>query len=504
MFWADEIAKKIIESGRYIPYWVDDMKTPSGFSHVGSLMGPVIHSMIFRALKDAGKESKYTFVLNDFDPADDLLPEIRGTFEEELGKPLRLAKSPDPKFKSMADFYGSDFTDSIRSLGVESEIISSWDFYHQGKFDGVIKEALDNAEKIQEIYQRVSGSRKKDAGWLPFQVICERCQKLGTTKVFAWDGEKVAYKCEQNLVKWAKGCGHEGKVSPFGGTGKLPWKIDWAAHWKVIGVTIEAAGKDHASAGGSYDIAMALCKEVFHYDPPFRLPYEFILIGGKKMSSSRGLGIKAHDLTKILPPSVGRFLFARNGIKSQSNFDPEGTNAIPVLFDDYQKAAEAYFNKEDNELARAFELSCVGEIQRPSSIRFSILAQWVQMPNMEDEIKKQNLSEWAQYARNWVDKFAPDKDKFMVQETVPEIAKNLSDDQRKFLKKISEELDKKWDAEEFQKQLYEWTKELEVNSRDAFSAIYLALIGKDHGPKAGWFILSLDKDFVKKRLIQVV
>ena len=78
MFWADKVAKDIIDSGKYKPYWVDDMKTPSGFSHVGSLMGPVIHSMIFRSLKDAGQKAKYTFVINDFDPADDLLPEIKG------------------------------------------------------------------------------------------------------------------------------------------------------------------------------------------------------------------------------------------------------------------------------------------------------------------------------------------------------------------------------------------------------------------------------------------
>jgi lysyl-tRNA synthetase, class I len=99
MFWADEVAKKIIDSGEYKPYWVDDMKTPSGFSHVGSLMGPIIHSMIFRALKDAGKEAKFTFVINDFDPADDLLPELRGTHEQYLGMPLKMAPSPDPKLQ---------------------------------------------------------------------------------------------------------------------------------------------------------------------------------------------------------------------------------------------------------------------------------------------------------------------------------------------------------------------------------------------------------------------
>lgn len=500
MFWADSVADEIIKSGKYKPFWVDDMKTPSGFSHVGSLMGPVIHSMIFRALKDAGEKPNYTFVINDFDPADDLLPEVKGKFEGELGKPLKLAKAPDPKFESMADMFGSDFISAVQNLGVEAKILSSWELYHQGKFDEVIKLALDNAEKIQDIYQRVSGSQKKEAGWLPFQVICEKCQKLGTTKVYAWDGEKVSYKCEPNLVKWAVGCGHDGKISPFGGTGKLPWKVDWAAHWKVIGVTIEGAGKDHASKGGSYDIAMTICKEVFRYEQPYKLPYEFILIGGKKMSSSKGIGLKAHDLVEILPPSVARFLFARNGIKSQTNFDPTDPNAIPVLFDDYQKAAAAYFNKGDKDLARAFELSQAGKIQKPPmDARFQNLVQLVQMPDKHDEIKRLGFEEWATYAKVYVDRFAPESERFTVEEKLPEGAKNLSEKQKNLLKKIANELNKSPKAEQFQTDIYEMGKELGLDGKETFAAIYLSLIGKDYGPRAAWLILSLEKQFVIKR-----
>jgi lysyl-tRNA synthetase class 1 len=217
------------------------------------------------------------------------------------------------------------------------------------------------------------------------------------------------------------------------------------------------------------------------------------------MSSSRGLGLKAHDLIEILPPEVGRFLFARGGIKSQSNFDPIETNAISVLFDDYQKAADAYFNKGDEDLARAFELSQVGEIKKPPTIRFSVLSQWVQMPNMEEEIKKEGLEEWAKYARVWVEKFAPEGDIFTVQKQLPLEAQDLSKEQKEFLKKIAEELNEKWTGEDLQTKIYELGKELGLNGKQSFAAIYLSLIGKDHGPKAAWLILSLEKEFVEKR-----
>ncbi len=357
MHWADKIASEIVKSGKYQPYWVDDMKTPSGYAHIGSMLGPVMHSAIYRSLKDLGKDTTFTYVFNDFDVADEFPPILQDVLDGHQGKALKMCPSPSPEFKNLADFLADDLKKSIEYLGFEAKYISSWDLYKQGKFDEVIKIALDNSERIQDIYQKVSGSQKKEKGWLPFQTICENCQKVGTTLVYDWDGEKVSYRCEPNLVTWAKGCGHEGKVSPFGGTGKLPWKVDWAAHWAVIGVTVEGAGKDHASKGGSYDIAMTICKDVFKYERPYKFYNEFLLIGGRKMSSSKGLGLKAHDLVKILPAEIARFLFISKDIKKQSNFDPYGTLAIPDLFDEYDKCWESYNSGNNDDLSRTFELS---------------------------------------------------------------------------------------------------------------------------------------------------
>ena len=58
-------------------------------------------------------------------------------------------------------------------------------------------------------------------------------------------------------VPGIQGCGHRGKVSPFDGRGKLPWKLEWCAKWRVFPVTIEGAGQDHSTKGGSRDVASA-------------------------------------------------------------------------------------------------------------------------------------------------------------------------------------------------------------------------------------------------------
>ncbi len=499
MFWADKVAEEIIKSGNYKPYWVDDMFTPSGYPHVGSLRGPLVHDVVFKALKSKGEKVIWTYVTNDFDPIDGLPVELEESHSKYMGFPVRVVPSPVEGYANFGEYFSMEYQKVLRDLGVESEFVSSWDMYHEGKFNDVIKTALDNSEKIQDIYEKVSGSKKREKGWLPLQVICENCGRLGTTRVHDWDGKTVGYTCEVEMVKWAKGCGHEGRISPFDGNGKLPWKVDWPAHWKVMGVTIEGAGKDHSSAGGSRDIAKALCSEVFNYSNPYNLPYEFMLIGGKKMSSSKGLGLKARDLADMLPLELGRFLFIKTDYKKQVEFDPNDSIAIPVLFDEYQKAAEAYFNKSNEDLSRAFEYSQVTEIKEPPAIRFLVLSQWVQMPNMEDEIKKEGLEEWAKYAKIWVDNYAPDEYKFAVSKTLPESAGSLSPEQKKLLLKISESLDEGLDAEGFQTRIYESGKELGLNGNKTFQAIYTSLIGKDHGPKAAWLILSLDRDFVRSR-----
>lgn len=492
MFWADELLEK-----RKGKEWVNDAWTPSGIVHMGGLKGPVIHDVLFRILKDQKKEVTYSFGFDDFDPIDGLPPALQESHKEYMGVPTFLAPSPDGN-GTFADFYGKKMREMFEALGINAEIYLGSEKYKKGVYNEGIRIMLDNVKNVRAVYEEMYKKPVKE-NWYPLQVICPECGKLGTTKVTDWDGKEVTFTCEPELVKWAKGCGQTGKVSPFDGNAKMPWKPEWSVKWYTYGVTIEGAGKDHMSAGGSFEIAANILKEVFNQQPPMELPYEFFLWNGKKMSSSKGLGLTAEELLEILPPQLVRFLMIKTEPNKAVEFNPKETEIIPKLYDEYQKAAEAYFENGDVDLARVFELSQIGEIQKPPGIRFSVLAQWVQMPNMQNKIKEEGLEEWAKYAKVWVEQYAPESAKFLVQKSVPDSAKDLSDNQKELLKKIASELDKDWDAETFQTEIYEYGKALGLNGKETFAAIYTALIGKNHGPKAAWLILSLDKEFVKKR-----
>ncbi len=508
MFWVDKIIKDLKNKG---PHWVDDMYTPSGRAHIGSLRGPVIHDVIFKALTEAKIKSKFTFILDDFDPMDGLPVYLdEKVYKNYLGMPLCNIPGPEGK-QSLGKYFGDYIISIFKKVDITPEIIWDSKLYKSGKLDKAIKIVLDNAAKIREIYLKVSKSKKPD-DWYPFQVVCEKCGKIGTTRVYDWDGKEVYYVCEENLVTWAKGCGYRGKISPFSGAGKMPWKVDWPAKWFTLGVTIEGEGKDHAAAGGSRDIANHLCQKVFKIKPPYDIPYEHFLFKGAKMSGSKGLGSFALDITEVLPPEIIRFMMIRNPNRA-IDFDISGVT-IPNLFDEYNKAILAKKGELDfPDLARILHFSqiekFVGFVPRFIKIVYSI-----QMPrvNIFKEAKEEKgfkltqkeiteLKKRIKYAEKWLKAYAPEEFKFEIQKELPEVAKKISKTQKNFLKNLLKVYqEKKWTGAELHSKIHDLKSKLGISPKEAFSAIYLVFLGKDSGPQAGWLITSIEKKFVISRL----
>lgn len=520
MFWADSLAKEIEEKlGTQKPILIRDEKTVSGRVHVGSMRGVVIHSVVAQALQSRGVENKFLYEFNDFDPMDDIpsyLP--REKFEPYLGKPLRDIPSPDTSASSFAEFFANDFRSVITDTGFMPEYYWSSDLYFAGKMDSAIREALEGAESIRRIYKEVSGSERQD-NWLPLNVLCPTCGKLSTTKATDFDGETVMVNCYPSAVEWTVGCGFEGRVSPFGGKAKLPWKAEWPAKWKVVGVDVEGGGKDHSTRGGSRDVANRISKEVFHYEPPFDIPYEFILIGGKKMSSSKGRGSSAREIADLVPAKIFRLAILSKDFNQAVNFDPEG-DTIPVLYDLYDKLAEGYTSGVEDDYARLFELSHVAPPPRDSIpaflLRFSQVAFITQMPHLDvfveaaalngsalTQSEKDELAERVVYAKKWLELCAPEKFIFTLQETLPEVARAMSPVQKKALKALAAFISGYVgmpSGEELHATLHGLKDSEPIAPGELFSAIYLAFLGKPQGPKAGWFLSVLEKDFVLKRL----
>lgn len=521
MFWADRIAEEIKKTvtpraGAGKPLLIRDEKTASGKVHVGSMRGVAIHGALSAVLSEMGVANEFKYEINDFDPFDGLpnyLPQEE--YEPLLGKQLLDVPSPNSSVPNYAEFYGGEFMQVINDTGYRPTYYRSSELYLSGRMDEAIRLVLTHAKRIGEIYKEVSGSQSVSER-LPLSVRCENCGKISLTKATDFDGETVAYTCVPVKVDWGGiGCGHTGRISPFGGRAKLPWKPEWAAKWFVLGVDVEGAGKDHSTKGGARDVANHIARDVFNIEPPFDVPYEFFLVGGQKMSSSKGRGSSARDIADLVPPKIFRLALLGKEINQAFNFDPEG-ETVPQLFDQYDKLADAWVaGTRGDDYARLFRLvenNLEAEpAPAPFRVRFSQVAFMSQMPHLNLEREAEGLKgsalteselselrERAEYAKRWLAGHAPEKYRFALQETLPAV--ELSDAQKKALGLIAEELQKNPAPEALHEFIHGLKDTLSLKPADLFSAVYLVFLNKKEGPKAGWFVATLEREFARKRL----
>ena len=533
MDWADELASRV--SG---PQVINDSKTPSGTVHVGSLRGPVILDVITRALRAAGHETTLLYGVDDLDAMDAQALLTPDAVDRYMGVPL--AHIPDQAgdgHASYARHHAQTFIDLFADLGIHPDRYY-WmsDIYPTGAMDGFIRTALDRAHVVRDLYRRVSNVQHPDT-WHPVLVICEQCGKVGTTIVTQWDGERVFYECRANLVTWAAGCGHSGWVAPFGGRAKLPWNLEWAAQWSLFGVTIEPCGKDLATAGGSRDRSDAIAREVFEREPPINVPYEFLNIGGHKMSTSKGRGAAAHRIVEVIPPEQLRTLFIRPRPNHAIEFDPEGTDAIPRLFDEFDKLADATAGRPvKGEMAPGYESVFRYALRDPGADvaleaaafrpNFAHLAFLAQVPGADIEARMADekgsaldnreraiLDERLRAARNWLESYAPDRARMAVRDSLPEEVGGLDAEQRQFLGALAGVVAA--DAtngsatgpaggDAWQTAIFATAAGLGLPPGKAFAALYVTFLGRPNGPRAGWLLAGLEPAFVARRLREIV
>jgi lysyl-tRNA synthetase class 1 len=474
---------------------------------------------VYMAMQKAEIDAEFIFMADNFDPLRKVYPFLPESYAEHVGKPISEIPCPCGECENYAEHFLNPFIEGLKKLGIYPKIYRADELYKSGRFIETIKIALIKRDGIAKIFKEVSG---KDVApeWSPFNPICQECKKINTAIVTGFDAdtETVDYKCS---------CGHSGTVSMAGG-GKLTWRVDWPAKWKMLNVTVEPFGKDHASRGGSYDTGQAISKEIFGYEPPHPVVYEWIMLGQKgAMSSSTGVVVSISDMLKVVPPEVLRYLIIRTKPEKHIRFDP----ALPLLtlVDEFERLQSS--DKATAYDKRMIELSYASGICH-TDIPFKHMTTIYQVAagdfdRIMDIVKRVGydtsnekcIRELTDNVGNWLEMYAPDNAKFSVQEGISVNAANLSPFQRAFLNSFSEMLEKSAEltGEDYHNLVYS-SKEagselntmiaaamdlspesLEVNPKELFKAIYISVLDQASGPKAGWFLSSLEKDFLIKR-----
>ena len=504
MHWADVVAEKLLESGK--EHVISSGITPSGPIHLGSMREILTADAIVRSVNNKGGKAKLIYVADNADPLRKVYPFLDSEkYEEFVGRPL--AEIPAPEGDGSYDQYFLEpFFAALGNVGVYPEVVDNYQYYKEGKFNSCIKSIMESSNAVREILETVSG-RQLPKEWTPWTfknnngVLC--------------NGSLVNYEWPYITFKNAEGKEVTNNLSK--GEGKLPWRLDWPSKWKILGVTFEAFGKDHATKGGSFDTGKLITRDILNSKEPHHIVYEWInLKGHGVMHSSTGLAISAEEMLKMAPPEVIRWLIMQPQPNRHIDFDP-GLGLLNSV-DKYDRLEQDYYkqNTEENS-ARAFELSQIENRIREESqiLSYRQLVTLVQSKNGYEEIVEtlkrtgeiENLNDYESKQlrsriaciRGWLKTQAPDNIKFEIQKIPPklEIDSNI-------IKRITELKIKMnsidWNPETIHDSFYELQEDNDTPAKEYFNIMYQIILGKNRGPRLGFFLATMEKEFVIKRL----
>ncbi len=515
MHWSDVLADKLLKEKK--KHVLATGITPSGPIHIGNMREILTTDAVFRRLIAKGGDAELIYVADDFDHLRKVYPYLPKTYEKYVGMPISDIPCPCGDHVSYADHYLLSFLNSLKEIGVKPRVFRAYEMYKNGDYNDAIQIALDNTEKIKGIIQKIS-KRQLPKGWIPFNIKCEKCNKITNAKAILYEYPIIEYKCD---------CGFEGEVDiRKGGVGKLPWRIDWPARWKMLGVTFEPFGKDLGTVGGARDTGVKISEEIYKYPAPKYIMYEFILLKGKgAMHSSKGTALSAGEMLNMTPPEVLRFLIINNQPNKHIVFDT-GLGLLNLV-DEFDREERVFFGKEEKikgmkDLNVTYELS--QPYGAPSKIPYQIpyrhLVTLIQLEKSWDKVKKillrtkqipkdldkkdeNHLKQRVEHAHYWLDNFAPELVKFEIKKNMPKVT--ITDKEKEFLSNLKHSIKNiSWDAENIHNAIYEISELVNIPIKLAFKTLYLIILGQEKGPRAGYFLSNLDRGFVLKRIEQAI
>jgi lysyl-tRNA synthetase class 1 len=506
MQWLNSIVDDLLKRNPDGEIVVSSGVSPSGTYHIGTLREVLTAEAIAWEVRRRNRQAKHLHIVDDLDVFRKVPVGIPESFKEYLGKPLCDVPSPDGVSESYADYYVKDLFVAVEKLHLSLEVIRANERYRDGFFVGAIEKAYAHKDKIQQILEEISG-HAVDENWSPMQVMEDGYLKNRRVTAIDEVNKSLTFidkDDEQRSINYDKG-----EV-------KLNWRIDWPARWWLLKVDAEPFGRDHATKGGSYDTGAAIVARVFDAQAPLPMPYNFINRTGdtKKMSKSAGDVITASELLEVLPPEVVWYFVLRYAPDKQLFFDTGAT--LMRLVDEF---SELLTKDDKSEHEQQLIALCLHGVDKPtvSRIPFSHLVASYQAA-LRDPNKTLDIIARTEYSSvvsedhetivaelrfidAWLDKHAPEDVKFTLAENVN--PSDFNEAQKQYLSKLADLIEKAppdADGTWFHQTTYSLKDEIDLPPKEMFTTLYKALINKDSGPRAGWFMSLLPRDWLIKRL----
>ncbi len=506
MQWLNSIVDKLISDHPEGEIVVSSGVSPSGTYHLGTLREVLTAEIIAIELRRRGRTARHLHIVDDLDVFRKVPANIQEDWSQYLGLPLADVPAPGVADQSYADFFLADLQAAAQDMKLSMEIVRANERYRGGFFVPAIETALGNIQSIRTVLEEVSG-RKLDDQWSPIQIIEE-----GRVK----NRQFISLNTTDKTVTYIDKDGQPAVANYADGHVTMSWRVDWPARWWLLGVHAEPFGRDHATKGGSYDTGQRIVREVFGAEPPLPVPYNFINRVGdtKKMSKSAGNVITAKELLTILPTEIVWYFLLRSAPDKQLFFG-EGETLLR-LFDEF---AELQAKPDKSAAEQQLLELCLQGVDQPtvSDVPFShlVASHQAALRNADKTLEIISRTEHAQavdqqaevirreliFIENWLDKWAPGELRFALADSVQ--PDDYSATEKQLFSALAQAVSvapDNADGTYFHQAIYEQKDVLGLPPKEMFTALYKLLINQDSGPRAGWFLSILPRDWLIARL----
>jgi lysyl-tRNA synthetase class 1 len=528
MHWSKKIAQDVINAHPKVKeYVVASGISPSGSIHIGNFREFVTNYYVARALQMMGKRVRMVFSWDNFDRLRKVPLNVRAavgdTFDKYIG--CALADIPNPFGDgTYAKYFQIEFLGALNALRMNEvpiEFLQQNEKYKDGDYTDYIVYAIQNRERIYDILMsfKTQGSTDDDRkSYYPIQVYCETCGRDSTKILSACvsHGNKcIDYQCKCDDTVRTMDIKKSNNI-------KLAWKIDWPMRWKYEGVHFEAAGPDHQTEGGSYQVASKIAREIFGIEPPVTCTYGWIGVKGlssDKMSSSSGQNITPQTCLRIYEPEIIRYLFAKYDNTAPFEFGFDDT--ITRHYTEFDRGVQRYrsndgtdYSREEYELT-VFELCLFAHITPTEKIGFNTLATVAPLANFDAGIISKMLdadvcTDRIQKVEYWLKNYCPEKIYNLRENFNIEFYNTLSTDEKATVESLAKFLKQQADEKQIQEHLYQIINNAELSKKENLAAqqryfkiFYQLLFGRDDGPRLYLYLAVADRSQISKLLTKV-
>ncbi|MBS8227158.1 lysine--tRNA ligase [Vannielia litorea] len=460
---------------------------PSGLPHIGTFGEVLRTTMIRRAFEViSDMPTKLICFSDDMDGMRKVPGNVpnQERMAEDMQRPLTSVFDPFETHESFGHHNNAMLRRFLDTFGFDYEFISATEFYASGRFDDVLKRAVERYDDVMKVMLKSLREERQQTYsiFLPIHPETGRVLYVPMKHVDA----------KEHTITFDDEDGREWTLPVTGGNVKLQWKPDFGARWAALDVDFEMYGKDHSTNTPIYD---RIC-EILGGKKPEHFTYELFLDDkGQKISKSSGNGISIDEwLTYAATESLSYFMYQKPKTAKRLHWD-----VIPKMVDEYHQQLRA-FPEQDAKAQLANPVWHIHGGKPPVSnmvVPFSMLLNLASVSGAQD---KETL--WGfirRYAPGAEPETHPDLDAaagFAVKYFEDFVAPTRqfrapSEPEREALEALRGKLaawDGGQDAEGLQGIVYEVGRERFDPMRDWFKALYQVLLGADQGPRFGGFI----------------